>query len=489
MKRWAIHTIIILMSTALIGIIAIQAYWLNFSISLNENKFDQSVRDALYQVKRKIEREVSKGGLNPYTSEEKQLTLGKQSTSFLRMEYFFGDRMLDSFYQAGDYLEQQRRKDMGEVLAMLQEYPIEDLVDPVALDKLLRSELTLRGVEANFISGVYSYKKDEMVIYNGHYITFSEGAPKSSDPGIQLPDTYTLKNAEYKVDLFSSGLVGALGQLRLLFPNKSGAIWKDSWLLLLGSLVFTGLILFGFSYTIYVIFRQKKLGEMKNDFINNMTHEFKTPIATISLATDSLISNKVIHQPDKVKRFAKIITQENKRMLNQVEKVLQMALIDRQDFNMQIEEIRLHELIDNAIDFIGLQVKKRGGRINKKLHAERDLIEGDATHLGSIFHNLLDNANKYSPEVPNIIVETQNVPNGVEIKIIDHGIGMTQEAKKQIFEKFYRVHTGNVHDVKGFGLGLSYVKVVVTAHNGSIDVESTLGEGSTFTIFLPFKQA
>jgi two-component system phosphate regulon sensor histidine kinase PhoR len=476
------------MSTALIGIIAIQAYWLNFSISLNERKFNQSVRDALYQVKRKIEKEVSQGGLNPYSAQDKPVTLGKQSSSFLRMEYFFGDRLLDTFYKAGDYLEQQRLKDMSEVLALLQEYPVEDLIDPKALDQLIQSELKLRGVDAQFISGVYSYKTEEMVIYNGHYVAFPEGEPKSSDPGIQLPDTYTLSGAQYKVDLFSSGLAGALGQLRLLFPNKSRAIWKDSWLLLLGSLIFTGLILFGFSYTIYVIFRQKKIGEMKNDFINNMTHEFKTPIATISLATDSLISDKVIKEPAKVKRFAKIITQENKRMLNQVEKVLQMALIDRQDFNMHIEEIHLHELIENAIDFIGLQVDKRGGKLSKKLEASRDKIEGDATHLSNIFHNLLDNANKYSSEEPDIIVTTKNVPNGVEIEIIDHGIGMTKEAKKQIFEKFYRVHTGNVHDVKGFGLGLSYVKVVVTAHNGSIDVESSLGEGSTFTIFLPFKQ-
>lgn len=489
MKRWAIHAIIILMSTALLGLIGIQAYWLNFSISLNERKFDQNVRDALYQVKRKIEKEITQGTLNPYATGNEPITLGKRSSSFLRMDYFFGNRMTDTFYNAGDYLESQRRKDMSEVLALLQGYPVEDLIDPNALDKLIETELSLRGLDAEFVSGVYSYKKDEIVIYNGHYVTFSEDAPKSSDPGIQLPDTYTLSNAQYKLDLFSSGFGGALGELRLLFPHKSRAIWKDSWLLLAGSLLFTGLILFGFSYTIYVIFRQKKVSEMKNDFINNMTHEFKTPIATISLATDSLVSDKVIYEPDKVKRFAKIITQENQRMLNQVEKVLQMALIDRQDFNIQLEEIHLHDLIENAIDFIGLQVEKRGGEIHKELRAERDLIEGDSTHLSNIFHNLLDNANKYSPESPEITVKTKNVSNGVQVKISDRGMGMSAEAKKQIFEKFYRVHTGNVHDVKGFGLGLSYVKVVITAHNGSIDVESKLGEGSTFKLFLPFKQA
>jgi len=474
-----------MMSAALIGIIAIQAYWLNFSISLNESKFNQNVNDALYQVKKKLEQQVTRGQVKSYSKTE-SLTLGKTTSTFMRYSYFFEKNMLDSNYQAGNYLEQQRQRDMTEVLNMLKGYAVEELIDPKQLQELIQTELSIRAVDIEFVEGVYSYNKENMVIYDGHYVSVIGNAPKTSDPGISLPDTYEMPNAQYKIDLFNGPFSGALGQLRLLFPNRSQAIWQDSWIILLGSLLFTGLILFGFSYTIYVIFRQKKVSEMKNDFINNMTHEFKTPIATISLATDSLTSEKIIHEPDKIKRFAKIITQENTRMLNQVEKVLQMALIDRRDFNLQLEEIHLHDLITNAANFIGLQVEKKGGKIEMHLDAERDGVVGDATHLGNIFHNLLDNANKYSPQQPQVEIYTRNLANGIEVQVKDHGIGMSPDAKKQVFEKFYRVHTGNVHDVKGFGLGLSYVKAIVTAHGGSVDVESSLGKGSTFIVFIPF---
>jgi two-component system phosphate regulon sensor histidine kinase PhoR len=173
-------------------------------------------------------------------------------------------------------------------------------------------------------------------------------------------------------------------------------------------------------------------------------------------------------------------------MLNQVEKVLQMALIDQRDFGLQMEEVPLHELISEAVDYIRMQVEKRGGQVDLDLEARQDRIQADRTHISNIFHNLLDNANKYSPENPHIRVKTKNVSDGVEIRIQDNGIGLSHEARKQIFDKFYRVHTGNIHDVKGFGLGLSYVKAIVTAHEGNIDVESELGQGSTFIVFLPF---
>jgi len=316
-------------------------------------------------------------------------------------------------------------------------------------------------------------------------VGFLDGEARYSDPELELPDKYKMDDAQYKIDLFGMG-DGALGQFRLYFPNRSRVLWQDSWWLLAASLFFTCLILFAFSYTVYVILQQKKVSEMKNDFINNMTHEFKTPIATISLATDSLTSEKIIAHPDKIRRFASIITQENRRMLSQVEKVLQMALIDQRDFGLQMEEVALHELIAEAVDYIRMQVEKRGGQVEMDLRAKQSIVRADRTHISNIFHNLLDNANKYSPNTPKIRVETVNVSDGVEIRVIDHGLGMTREARKQIFEKFFRVHTGNIHDVKGFGLGLSYVKAIVTAHEGNIDVESEPGRGSTFTVFLPF---
>ena len=225
---------------------------------------------------------------------------------------------------------------------------------------------------------------------------------------------------------------------------------------------------------------------MKTDFINNMTHEFKTPIATISLASDSITNASIINNPDKIRRFAEIIKQENKRMNGQVEKVLQMALIERDTLRLNLTAVNLHEIITQALGNISLQVEKKEGIVSEILKAERPVVEGDMNHLSNVINNLLDNANKYSPEKPDITISTRNVSNGVEVTVSDKGIGMTKEAKKKIFEKFYRVHTGNVHDVKGFGLGLSYVKTMITAHKGSIDVKSEPNKGSSFILFFPF---
>jgi two-component system phosphate regulon sensor histidine kinase PhoR len=228
---------------------------------------------------------------------------------------------------------------------------------------------------------------------------------------------------------------------------------------------------------------------MKTDFINNMTHEFKTPIATISLASDSITNRTVIENPDKIKRFAGIIKQENKRMLDQVEKVLQMAKIDKRDFELKLTDVNINEVVYQASENSRLKIIKREGSLEVNLDASNALIQGDLTHISNIIHNLLDNAEKYSNEKPKINVKTKDASGGVEVLISDNGIGMTQESIKHIFDKFYRVHTGNRHDVKGFGLGLSYVKALMDAHNGKIKVSSELGKGSTFSLFFPFLQS
>jgi two-component system phosphate regulon sensor histidine kinase PhoR len=226
---------------------------------------------------------------------------------------------------------------------------------------------------------------------------------------------------------------------------------------------------------------------MKTDFINNMTHEFKTPIATISLAADSIKSPMVMGNDQKVTRFADIIKQENKRMLGQVEKVLQMARIDKKDFDLKVTDIDMHLIIEQAVEHANLQIQKRDGVLMKKLKAKDTIIEGDQTHLSSIIYNLLDNANKYSPDRPMITIHTRNVGNGIELIVEDEGLGMSKDAKKHIFERFYRVPTGNLHNVKGFGLGLSYVKAIVDAHHGKVEVQSEPGKGSSFILYFPFK--
>ena len=227
---------------------------------------------------------------------------------------------------------------------------------------------------------------------------------------------------------------------------------------------------------------------MKTDFINNMTHEFKTPIATISLASDSILSPAILENKDKVTRFINIIKQENKRMLSQVEKVLQMAQIEKENVELKFNAVNLHETIEDAVINAELKIQAKGGTIQTSLLSQNPIIEADQIHISSIINNLLDNAEKYTPEHPEIIISTRDVKGGIEFDVSDNGIGMTKDALKLIFEKFYRVHTGNVHDVKGFGLGLSYVKAMVDAHQGKIYVKSELGKGSIFTIYLPSKQ-
>jgi len=260
-------------------------------------------------------------------------------------------------------------------------------------------------------------------------------------------------------------------------------LWKNA----AGTALFAAIILSCFAYTLTVIFRQKKLSEMKTDFINNMTHEFKTPIATISLASDSIVTPIILNNPEKVQRFANIIKQENKRMNSQVEKVLQMALLDKRDFSLKMTEVNVHEVIQAAVENITLRVEKRDGIVKTALNASKPIIEGDLTHVANVINNLLDNADKYSPDKPEISVSTRNVSNGIEITVQDNGIGISKEARKQIFDKFYRVPTGNLHDVKGFGLGLSYVKAMMTAHKGAVEVKSDPGKGSSFILTFPFR--
>jgi len=295
-----------------------------------------------------------------------------------------------------------------------------------------------------------------------------------------------LFHSKYKVNLYTlSGEVGGAGRLMVFFPEKSQFLFSTVWKQLLSVLFFTLIVLFCFIYTIQVILKQKKISEMKNDFINNMTHEFKTPIATISLASDSITNAKILNNPDKVNRFAKIIKQENKRMNNQVEKVLQIALVEKENFELKISKINIHEIAEMALASTGFIIENRGGVTKSNLNAKQFIIEGDQTHIASLINNLLDNANKYSPEDPVIELNTYDKPGGIVIEVIDNGIGMSKEDVKNIFEKFYRVHTGNIHDVKGFGLGLSYVKAIVDAHNGKVSVDSELGKGSKFSVFLP----
>jgi signal transduction histidine kinase len=295
-------------------------------------------------------------------------------------------------------------------------------------------------------------------------------------------------NSKFRTQLFPNDLFSKPNFLVISFPNSITYVLSSMWLMLAGSSLFTMIILFVFMYTIQVIIRQKKISDIKSDFINNMTHEFKTPIATISLAADSLKNPKVTADAEKMDYFTRIIREENKRMNAQVEHVLQMAQIEKGELNLRFEEINVHEVIHQAVDLIKIQVESREGTLVAELNSTLPVVKADALHFSNVIFNLLDNANKYSPNKPVIEISTTDIYNGILIKVKDTGMGMSRETIKKIFEKFYRVPTGNIHNIKGFGLGLSYVKAIVEQHKGWIDVKSEPGKGSTFELFIPHQQ-
>src|ERR1039457_1827122 len=304
----------------------------------------------------------------------------------------------------------------------------------------------------------------------------------------------TVRNKSFVVPIISPGgsLMEGLSPEELLIivvPHVKNIIWKQMFWMVLGAIIFTFIIFAAFFITIRALLNQKKLSEIKSDFINNMTHEFKTPLATISLAVDALRNEKVIHDRQKSDYFSAIIKEENKRMNKQVETILQAALMDRQELQLNLHPVHVHEIIQDVTDNFQLQLQEKKGHAVLQLNASNDLLEADEVHFTNLISNLVDNAIKYSNDNLVIKITTHNTKRNLLIRFEDNGIGMNKETQRRIFEKFYRAHTGNLHNVKGFGLGLSYVKAIMDAHNGKIKVESAPGKGSTFTVILPTLQA
>jgi two-component system, OmpR family, phosphate regulon sensor histidine kinase PhoR len=507
LNQRAIGGIIGLMSVALLGIIIMQAYWINESLKASNAQFDKNVIAALSQVSKKLEyAEVyatTSDFLRPAipTSMQSQIFAevgDKASTSSGTILYQSTNNDSLLIIEPTEYYEEHDKENcncancqMSRIETNFDAFfehfrtafakqstcdkPIDQRIDFNTFDDLLRVEMRNQGIQMNYNYGIYSEPRKSFVV------TSIQNPQVQENPDIVEASMKSLLETPYKVRLFPTD-IHLPGYLMVSFVAKDSYLLREVLPMLIGSILFSGIILFCFAYTIQVIFNQKKFSDMKSDFINNMTHEFKTPIATISIATDTIVSPKTLSQPEKIKRFADIIQQENRRMLGQVEKVLQMAQLDKNKFNLNVEQVDVHDIIENAIATISLQVEKRGGKIIQHLDANIAVIEADETHVTNAIYNLLDNANKYSPETPEITVYTKNTRNSIQIAVQDKGLGMTREARKNIFNKFYRVPTGNRHDVKGFGLGLSYVKAIMTAHKGDINVKSELGKGSTFTL-------
>ena len=344
--------------------------------------------------------------------------------------------------------------------------PIEQRVDVKTLDSVLAKELKLSGLDTNF--GFAVMDKNNKVT-NVLSKTYNDEKDKSN----------------YTYPLFTDSKDRTLYTLALVFPRKDYSLAKTNLPMLLGTFMSLLTILGIYIISINYMMRQKKIADIKTDFINNMSHEFKTPLATISVATDSLANDKIATNPEKVKYYSGLIKQENLRMKKQVENVLNMSKLERNEVKLFLKDTDVRNLIKRTTESFGLIVAQRNGTLTQEFNTEKYQFKIDEFHISNALVNLLDNANKYSPEAPEITVKTRNEGNWYVIEISDKGMGMETDSKLRIFEKFFREETGNIHNVKGQGLGLSYVKKIIELHKGLIIVDSTKNYGSTFTIKLP----
>jgi len=406
----------------MIGIIITQLYWVKKAVDFKKEQFDNGVRIAMKSVVNQL--------LNNHT---------------------------DS------------------TLMMMQENPnclvvkthITDIVNQQSLDELMRFELNCMLVGNNYEYGVYDRNTGKFEM--GNYENYQQ----------------EIINSRHNVSL-SCLCDSDQYYLGLYFPDQTSRILLNmmGWLVL--SAIFIIIVIFSFWYTVVSMLRQKKLSEMKTDFVNNMTHELKTPISTISLASEMLLRPNVSESADKTQKYAQIIYDENARLENQVERVLQISILDKGDMTIKPKEIDLHHVIRKVVDHFKLGLKKRNGKIKIELKAENSVLLADRVHIFNVISNLLDNAKKYTVQNPEIYLSTKNYKNGIMVSVKDNGIGISQESQKLIFKKLYRVPTGDIHNVKGFGIGLYYVKTMIEAHGGSIKINSELGKGSTFEFYLPF---
>ncbi|MBL4655942.1 MAG: HAMP domain-containing histidine kinase, partial [Bacteroidia bacterium] len=358
---------------------------------------------------------------------------------------------------------------VGELLKFEVDIDINDRINPKVIDSLIAQKLQQNGIDLDYDYGIYEEDSEKFIYQDS------------------LSDAATLKNSKFAARLFPNDMFLSPNYLTLHFPDQKQYIIREMSAILGSSLALILGIILCFSYAVKTILQQKRLSEMKNDFINNMTHEFKTPISTISLASEVLKDPEIIKDKDRLERLSNVIYDENKRLSGQTEKILQMAVLEKENQQLNLEDVDLHELIANSINCTKLQIEEKNGSITSMLEAKNFIIQADKTHIMNVLRNLLDNAIKYTKVNPNITISSKNVSNGVLLSVEDNGIGISKENQKNIFDKFYRVPTGNVHDVKGFGLGLSYVVNIIKAHKGEITVESKLDKGSKFKLFFPFQ--
>ena len=481
MKKSTIWILTIVMALTFVGLLYMQFVYMEEMINMREQHFDEGVKRSLYSLSTTLERNETRN----YLEEELLMVepgiagnslLNDNSTpDFSSQPGSIYNRNKDKYKKFQETLQKQylyQKSLLNEVvltiLSQSSSRPIIERVDTTLMKAYLNSVLANNGITLGWDFAI--------VDRHGKVVAKSAGYDENGDINEMFTQT-----------LFPNDSEARRYYINVFFPERNKYIFK-SISFMIPSFCFTFVLLVVFLFTIVIAFRQKKLSEMKNDFINNMTHEFKTPISTISLAAQMLNDPGVRKSGTMLEHISTVINDETKRLRFQVEKVLQMSMFDRQKATLKLQEANANQLIHNIVNTFKLKVEKYGGKIDSQLDAEIAEVKVDEMHFTNVIFNLLDNAVKYRREdTPlELMVTTRNLPsNRIEIAIADNGLGMKKDDLKKIFEKFYRVSTGNRHDVKGFGLGLAYVHKMVTELKGDIRVESELGKGSKFIITLP----
>jgi two-component system phosphate regulon sensor histidine kinase PhoR len=515
-QKRVLYFLIGLMSVSLAGIVMVQIYWIINSVSDKEYQFSFAVKQTLASVSSELDsREVENFynvldqirdslGVQPDTRTISELMLIKRnqnqeeastySNSLLNESYKLNPQLLDleldsitfnkllskkSVLDTDANLE--RKKKTFQELSQLDKYarkvdeelisnynsllPISQRISKEELQRIIREELQNRPIEADF----------EFAIYQDGFAT-----------RVQSDDFDFLAEATWGYPIYkNSNLETEPYLLYLNMPDRKKYILSSVAGMALLSLMFTTVIVVAYSNAIKQIFKQRQISQIKTDFINNMTHEFKTPIATINLALDSLKHPKISSDPDKVSNYLRMIREENKRMHSQVENVLRISKLERDDLNIDKEPLDMDEIIEDSISHIQLILEEKGGVIKTHLGALRTEVLVNESHITNVVVNVLENAIKYTEGTPVIDVFTENIKDKLVIKVRDQGIGMSKQAQRKIFQKFFREHTGDIHNVKGHGLGLAYSKRILDDCHGEIHVDSIKGKGSTFIIHLP----
>jgi two-component system phosphate regulon sensor histidine kinase PhoR len=539
MNKKIITGLIVLMGISIVGIIIIQLVWMNNAIKLRNELFDRSVTEALNSATNRLDTEMNFGLINHFSFTDNNLfnepvpeppfppeppPPGRTRPLKIFMSPHKSPRKIKMVVNVNtnepeykiDRKKNKKQKDtlillnadslgkiyahgihrFDSIVANIEEQ--QDSVEEIKRNFKFRSQ-KLKRVARRAVQEISTWEQEIPVdtlqallskeLHNRNIpIAFETGIIRNSRISSQTEkaDSVLLKKSKYQSNLYPNDIFQKDIKLAVYFPEKDTFIFKTlNWLLVI-SLVFSVIVLITFATSIFFILRQKKISEMKSDFINNMTHEFKTPIATISVAADSIANSRVIENPERIRYFIDMIKKENRRMNRQVEDILTIARLDKKEFEFKWEAFNLHEVIENAIQSIVLQVEKKGGTISTELLAANPVATSDPNHFSNLVYNLLDNANKYSINEPQIKISTRNTSKGVLISVSDNGIGMSKSVQSRIFERFFRQTSGNIHNVKGFGLGLSYVKAVLEANKGAISVHSEPGKGSTFDVFIPF---